>query len=50
MKAFLSKIFGTKNDRVLKEFRPKIEKINSLEDKIQSFSDYELRNHNQVHN
>ncbi len=48
MKSFLSKIFGTKNDRILKEFRPKVEKINSLEDKFQSFSDDELRNQTEL--
>lgn len=39
----LTKIFGSKNDRVLKNFWPIVEEINGSEDKIKSFSDTELQ-------
>ncbi|MDP3277483.1 MAG: preprotein translocase subunit SecA [Deltaproteobacteria bacterium] len=39
----LQKILGTKHDRELKKFRPKVTAINELESKIQKLSDDELR-------
>lgn len=39
----LTKIFGSKNDRVLKKYWPIVEEINGSEDKIKSFSDAELQ-------
>ena len=36
---FIEKIFGTKNDRVLKEMAPRVLAINALEPKMQSLSD-----------
>lgn len=39
---FLLKVFGSKNERVLKTFLPAIEVINQLEPKIKALSDSEL--------
>jgi len=39
----LKKIFGTKNERVLKAMRPLVERINALEPEIKKLSDDELR-------
>ena len=39
----LAKIFGTKNARVIKSFRPTVNHINELEPKYQAMSDDELR-------
>jgi preprotein translocase subunit SecA len=39
----LTKVFGSKNDRVLKKYWPIVEEINNKEDKIKSFTDAELR-------
>ncbi len=38
----LTKIFGSKNERVLKEIRPLVEKINSLEPDVQKLDDAAL--------
>ena len=38
----LSKIFGTKNERVLKKMRPMVDRINSLEDQVAALSDDRL--------
>lgn len=37
------KIFGTRNDRILKSIKPLVEKINSLENQFASLSDAELQ-------
>ncbi|MBK9293872.1 MAG: preprotein translocase subunit SecA [Oligoflexia bacterium] len=39
----LTKIFGTRNERVVKSFYPLVEKINSLEPTIQTLSDEALK-------
>ena len=39
----LGKVFGTKNERVIKALRPKVEAINALEPQIQKLTDAELR-------
>jgi len=41
--SFLTKIFGSKNERELKKIDPAIEMINALEPKIHSMSDDELK-------
>ncbi|VEN73935.1 preprotein translocase subunit, ATPase [Candidatus Desulfarcum epimagneticum] len=43
MASFLTKLFGSKNERELKRLRPLIEKINSLEPKARELSDEGLR-------
>ena len=40
---FLTKIFGSSNDRLLKTYRKTVERINSLEAKFEKLSDDELR-------
>lgn len=40
---FLAKVFGTRNDRLIKSTFPIVEKINALEEKYEAFSDGELR-------
>src|SRR5436190_15656927 len=40
---FLTKVFGSSNQRFLKSIQPLIEKINSLEPSLQKLSDEELR-------
>jgi len=40
---FLTKIFGSRNDRLLKTYRKTVELINGLEAKYEKFSDDELR-------
>ena len=42
--SIFSKIFGTKNDRVVKQYRKRVEKINELESKYEKLSDEELKN------
>ncbi|MDK4679542.1 preprotein translocase subunit SecA [Kingella negevensis] len=37
------KIFGSRNDRLLKQYRKKVEKINALENEIKALSDDELK-------
>jgi preprotein translocase subunit SecA len=39
----LGKVFGTKNERVIKALMPKVQAINALEPQIQKLSDAELR-------
>ncbi len=41
---FLTKVFGSKNERELKILQPVVEKINSLEPAMQALDDLELRN------
>ena len=43
MANFLTKVFGSKNEREIKRLRPLIEKINVLEPQMQAKSDEELR-------
>ncbi len=43
LQAFMGKVFGTANDRELKKYFKKIEKINALESKYESLSDEELK-------
>lgn len=40
----LKKVFGTRNDRVVKSYRPLVEKINSLEAGVKALSDAQLQN------
>jgi preprotein translocase subunit SecA len=40
---FLTKIFGSRNDRLLKQYRKTVEHINALEAGLESLSDDELR-------
>ena len=40
--ATLTKIFGSKNERVLKEIQPIVAKINSFEPEIQKLDDTQL--------
>ena len=44
MIAFLKKIFGTAQDRILRKYRKLVEQINTWELKYQSLSDEEIRN------
>ena len=39
----LGKVFGTKNERVIKALMPKVQAINALEPQIQKLTDDELR-------
>jgi preprotein translocase subunit SecA len=39
----LGKVFGTKNERVIKALKPKVQAINALEPEIQKLTDDELR-------
>ena len=48
MKNFFSKLFGTVNDRKLKEFQPIVDKINLLEEKFKKLTDEELKNQTEV--
>lgn len=41
---FLTKIFGSKNEREIKALKPAVDIINSLESRIQSMSDEKLKN------
>ncbi|MBK6004617.1 preprotein translocase subunit SecA [Ramlibacter ginsenosidimutans] len=40
---FLTKIFGSRNDRLLKQYRRQVEQINALEPKLEQLSDEQLR-------
>ena len=40
---FLTKIFGSRNDRLLKQYRRRVEQINALEPQFEKLSDDELR-------
>ena len=44
MFSFLTKIFGTANDRIIKKFLKEVHKINQYEEAIQSLTNEELRN------
>ena len=48
MKNFFSKLFGTVNDRKLKEFQPRVDKINLLEERFKKLTDEELKNQTEV--
>ena len=39
----LGKVFGTKNERVVKSLKPKVQAINALEPQMQKLTDAELR-------
>ncbi len=43
MASFLTKIFGSRNDRLIKQYRRKVVDINKLEPQIQALSDEELK-------
>ena len=43
LNSVMKKFFGTKQDRDIKELRPLLERINSLEGEIQKLSDEELQ-------
>lgn len=43
LNSILRSIFGTRNDRVIKSYRPIVEKINSLESEISKLSDEDLK-------
>jgi len=45
---FLTKVFGSKNERELKKLTPIVEMINTRESKIQALSDSELRSQTQL--
>ncbi|MGD8448645.1 MAG: preprotein translocase subunit SecA, partial [Desulfobacterales bacterium] len=40
---FLTKVFGSKNERELKKIQPVVEKINAIEPQIQSMNDETLK-------
>ncbi|STQ87157.1 preprotein translocase subunit SecA [Helicobacter muridarum] len=40
---FIGKIFGTRNDKILKQYKNRVKKINALESKIQELSDKDLQ-------
>ena len=40
---FLTKVFGSKNERELKKIQPVVDKINALESKIQAMNDEQLK-------
>ena len=42
MFSFLTKLFGSRNDRILKKYVPIVEKINALESEIEALSESEL--------
>ena len=48
MKNFFSKLFGTVNDRKLREFQPIVDKINLLEERFKKLTDEELKNQTEV--
>lgn len=43
MFSFLTKIFGTANDRIIKKLHKEVQKINQLEEALQNLTDEELR-------
>ncbi len=43
MASFLTKIFGSRNDTLIKQYRRKVEEINKLEPSIKALSDEELK-------
>ena len=40
---FLTKIFGSRNDRLLKQYRKTVERINALEPSLEGLSDEALK-------
>ncbi len=46
---FLTKIFGSRNQRLLKQYRKTLERINALEPQFEKLSDDELRGKTQVY-
>ncbi len=40
---FLTKIFGSRNDRLLKQYRKTVERINALEPALETLDDEALR-------
>ena len=44
MFSFLTKIFGTANDRIIKKFHKEVQKINQLEEALQNLTDEETEN------
>src|SRR5215218_5861086 len=40
---FLTKLFGSRNDRLLKQYRRTVEQINALEGQFEQLSDEQLR-------
>ena len=48
MKSFFSKLFGTVNDRKLKELKPRVERINLLEPNFQKMSNSELQSQTKI--
>ncbi len=48
MKNFFSRLFGTVNDRKLREFQPRVERINLLEEKFKKLSDIDLKNQTDI--
>ena len=40
---FLTKIFGSRNDRLLKQFRKTVDRINAMESQLESLNDEQLR-------
>mgnify|MGYP002789103868 FL=1 len=40
---FLTKLFGSRNDRLLKQYRKTVDRINALEPQFEKLSDEELR-------
>ena len=40
---FLTKIFGSRNDRLLKTYRKSVERINAMESQVAQLSDEQLR-------
>ncbi|MDX8402226.1 MAG: preprotein translocase subunit SecA, partial [Mariprofundaceae bacterium] len=42
MLSFITRLFGTRNDRILKQLRPIVERINALEEEVRAHSDAEL--------
>jgi preprotein translocase subunit SecA len=48
MRKLISKIFGSRNDRVIKRLRRQVEQINALESQVEALSDQALRDQTQV--
>ena len=46
---FLTKIFGSRNDRLLKQYRSSIAKVNALEPELEKLSDDALRALSLIH-
>ena len=42
-KNFLTQIFGSRNDRLLKQYRKTVDRINALEPQLEALSDEALR-------